>query len=136
MPIAGKRAETRRNHRGTAAVLVTITGGDNHAIVADRDALCSLLEVKNRTEWLNLPEKPFDKLRAHDFGKAWYIVNRLVRIKRRALTAGPITGFYEMALETEKPKLKDGKECDGSAADNDNIILRLASHRIPISLKA
>jgi len=41
-----------------------------------------------------------------------------------------------MALETKKPKLEDGKECDGSAADNNNIVLRLITHRIPTSLKA
>ncbi len=91
--------------------------------------------MKNRIIWRDLLEKPFDQLLTHDFRKPRHVVNRLVGIECRTLTAGPITGIDEMAPETEQPKLKNGKECNRPAADNDNIILRFGAHHITISFK-
>src|SRR5215831_9521404 len=57
--------------------------------------------------------------RAH--GNARNVINRLFRVKLRALPTRPVENVHQMAFEVEKTEFKHGEQPDGTGADNDDV---------------
>ena len=72
-----------------------------------------------------------DQLDGVDRGIAGDVVDRLLRIERRALPAGHVEGIDHMAVHLQHAAFEDREEADRPRADDANIRPMLCRHGTP-----
>ena len=85
-----------------------------------------------RVEGLDLLQQRVDQTLRAGIGNAGNVVDRLLRIKLRALAADLVENVDEVRLHVEQAKLEDGKEADRPRADNDNVGLDRFAHVVSV----
>lgn len=74
-----------------------------------------------RTERRDLFHELIGQLLPRHDGKRRNVVNRLLGIKLRTLTAGPVENIDHVSLNVEQAKLEHREEPHGPRADDDRI---------------
>ena len=97
-----------------------------HAKQRLTDALNRLhhvVEMKLRTERLDLRQQRIDQPLRRGFWDPRYVIDRLLGIKRCALPAGHVEGIDDMAIHLQHAAFEDGKKPDRPCADDADIRL-------------
>ena len=88
-----------------------------------------LAQMKRGLKGLGLLQQSIDQFLCAADRQRRNVINRLIGIKLRALTAGLAQGIDDVSADPKKPQLEDLKQSHGTGADDDrfNVLFRHVS---------
>ena len=121
-PLRHEATRARRNdHYRSNEVRARICGELPAAVAQTLEPARHLVEMESRFERFDLTQKPVGKLLTAHHRKAGNVVDRLLGIKFRALTARAVENVYDFRLQIEKAEFEHGEQADRPRAKNRNV---------------
>ena len=129
--VGAEGAHAGRDDDGAGIDAAAVVEQDMPAL-ADGDQLCRpAAQMIDGMEGSGLLLQLGDQLGGVDRGIAGDVVDRLLRIERRALPAGHVEGIDHMAVHLQHAAFEDREEADRPRADDANIRPMLCRHGTP-----
>ena len=117
-----KGAHARRDHHGTGVEADTARGAQVEApALASRELHHFMAEVQLRTEGPDLLHEPVDQLLGAAHRQRRNVVDRLVGVELRALSAGVPQRIHDLGADPEQPQLEHLEQPAGTCADDDDL---------------
>jgi hypothetical protein len=91
-----------------------------------------LAEMKLRIERLDLLHQRIDEALRAGHRDAGNVVDRLFRIKLRALAADLVENVDEMRFHVEQAEFEHGKQADRTGADNNHVCFDRFDHNVSV----
>ena len=86
-----------------------------------RQCIDALVEMKLRSERLDLLHQTVGQLLAGDDRQRWHVVDRLLGIQLGALSAGPAENVDDMTFEIEQPEFEHCEQSARTRADDHDV---------------